>query len=126
MCVRDILLLTDKSVTYQQIQTSLSIGTSQVHKILHEYLAVRKLCIWWVPHNLTKTQKLRRANWYRDMMHVFAGGDLNAVYNIVSGSAVFSFNAPETLKSQRSLTLVFSVRPNAVAAAPAYRCLRFA
>ncbi|GBP57390.1 hypothetical protein EVAR_51237_1 [Eumeta japonica] len=41
---------------------------SQLHKILHEYLTVRKLCIRWIPHNLTDVQKLRRDNCCREMM----------------------------------------------------------
>ncbi|GBP50492.1 hypothetical protein EVAR_25189_1 [Eumeta japonica] len=35
---------TDKRVAYQEFQTSLSNGKSQVLKILHEHLAVEKLC----------------------------------------------------------------------------------
>ncbi|GBP29575.1 hypothetical protein EVAR_79124_1 [Eumeta japonica] len=39
-----LTIKTDKRVGYQLIRTSLGIGMSQMHKILHEYLAVRKLC----------------------------------------------------------------------------------
>ncbi|GBP70155.1 hypothetical protein EVAR_52740_1 [Eumeta japonica] len=52
-----LMVKTDKRVTYQQIRTSLDIGMSQVLKILHENLAVRKL---------------RRINWHREMMQRFA------------------------------------------------------
>ncbi|GBP40444.1 hypothetical protein EVAR_25296_1 [Eumeta japonica] len=50
---------------------------SQMHKILHEYLRVRKLCTRWIPHTLTDVQKLRRVNWYRQMMQRFADSDSN-------------------------------------------------
>ncbi|GBP23317.1 hypothetical protein EVAR_76032_1 [Eumeta japonica] len=72
MCVKDVFLQrrrktisvrpmieTGKRVTYQQIRTSLGISMNQVHKILHEHLGVRKLCIRWIPYNLTDAQKLR-------------------------------------------------------------------
>ncbi|GBP41710.1 hypothetical protein EVAR_33701_1 [Eumeta japonica] len=35
-----LMMETDKRVTYQQIQTSVGIGMSQVHEISHEYLAL--------------------------------------------------------------------------------------
>ncbi|GBP95880.1 hypothetical protein EVAR_67703_1 [Eumeta japonica] len=59
---------------------------SQVHKMLHEYLAVRMLCTRWTPHNLTDAQKLRHINWCRGMMQRFAGGDSNAIYDRVIGN----------------------------------------
>ncbi|GBP86599.1 hypothetical protein EVAR_66556_1 [Eumeta japonica] len=39
-----LMIETQKRVTYQQIRTNLSIGMSEVHKILHEHLSIRKLC----------------------------------------------------------------------------------
>ncbi|GBP10702.1 hypothetical protein EVAR_6265_1 [Eumeta japonica] len=76
ICVKDILfkltIETDNRVTYQQIRTSLSIGTSQVNKILHEYLAVRKLCTQRILDNLTDARKFRRINWCRKMMQRFS------------------------------------------------------
>ncbi|GBP71777.1 Putative uncharacterized protein FLJ37770 [Eumeta japonica] len=59
----DFMIKTDKRLTYQHIRTSLGIGMSQVHKILHEHLAVRKLFTRWIPHNLTEAQILRRIIW---------------------------------------------------------------
>ncbi|GBP42078.1 Myocyte-specific enhancer factor 2 [Eumeta japonica] len=57
-----LVVETDKRVTYQQIRTSLGISMSQVHKMLHEHLVVRKLCTRWTPHNLTEAQKLSHVN----------------------------------------------------------------
>lgn len=91
------MIETDKRVTYQQIRTSLGIGMSQVHKILHEHLAVRKLCARWIPHNLTEAQKLRRVDWCREMIQKFNGGDSNAVFDILTGdeSWIYCYD-PET------------------------------
>ncbi|GBP00620.1 Putative uncharacterized protein FLJ37770 [Eumeta japonica] len=41
-----LMIETDERVTYQQIGSNLSIGMSQVQKILHEYLAVKKLSVY--------------------------------------------------------------------------------
>ncbi|KAF7276485.1 hypothetical protein GWI33_010254 [Rhynchophorus ferrugineus] len=38
----------------------LKISTECVHHIIHEYLGMRKLCVRWVPHELTFGQKRRR------------------------------------------------------------------
>ncbi|CAK1603195.1 unnamed protein product [Parnassius mnemosyne] len=65
------MIQTDKRVTYQQIRASLGIGMSQVHKIFHEHLAIRKLCARWIPHNLTHAQKLRRVDWCRELLQRF-------------------------------------------------------
>ncbi|GBP54158.1 Putative uncharacterized protein FLJ37770 [Eumeta japonica] len=75
---------TERKVTYQQIHTSLGIGKSQVDKILHERLAVRKLYTRWIPRNLTEAQKLCRINKCREMMQRLVGGDSNAAYDIVT------------------------------------------
>ncbi|GBP83078.1 hypothetical protein EVAR_70131_1 [Eumeta japonica] len=58
-----LVIETDKTVTYRQIRTSLGIGMSQVHKILHEHLAILLVdqfkyylsaCIFVVPrHDVT-------------------------------------------------------------------------
>ncbi|GBP72151.1 hypothetical protein EVAR_49741_1 [Eumeta japonica] len=56
-----------------------------MHKILHENLAVTKLCTLWIPHNVTEAHKLRRVNWFREMIQSFADGDSNAVHDIVTG-----------------------------------------
>ncbi|GBP37906.1 Putative uncharacterized protein FLJ37770 [Eumeta japonica] len=67
-----LMIKTDKRVTYQQIRTSLSIGMSQVYKILHEQLAASKLSTLWIAYNLTEAQKLRLVIWCRKMMQRFA------------------------------------------------------
>lgn len=91
------MIETDKRVTYQQIRTSLGIGMSQVHKILHEHLAVRKLCARWIPHNLTEAQKVHRVDWCRKMVQRFNKGDSNAVFDMVTGdeSWIYCYD-PET------------------------------
>ncbi|XP_052755359.1 protein GVQW3-like [Galleria mellonella] len=78
------MIETDKRVTYQQIRASLGIGMSQVHKIFHEHLAVKKLCAPWIPHNLNEAQKLRRVDWCREMHKRFNGGGSNSVFDIIT------------------------------------------
>ncbi|GBP35647.1 hypothetical protein EVAR_33850_1 [Eumeta japonica] len=80
-----LMTATAKSMTYQQIRTDLGIGMSQVHKIFREHLPVNKLCARWIPHDLTKAQKLRHVNWCREMMQRFTGGDSSAAYDVVTG-----------------------------------------
>ncbi|GBP45031.1 hypothetical protein EVAR_23504_1 [Eumeta japonica] len=83
MLVFIFMIETDKRMTYQQIWTNLSVGRSQVHKILHEHLAVRKLCTRRIPNKLIKTQKVRHINWCLEMIQRFASGDSNAVTTYV-------------------------------------------
>ncbi|GBP82129.1 hypothetical protein EVAR_62182_1 [Eumeta japonica] len=87
-----LIIEIDKGMTHQQNWTSLGIGVNQVHKVFHEYLAVRKLCTRWIPNNLTDAQKLRRINYCREMMQRFAGGDLSAVYDIITAGIYLEFS----------------------------------
>ncbi|GBP11914.1 hypothetical protein EVAR_74544_1 [Eumeta japonica] len=92
----EFMVETVKRLIYQQIRSSLVVGISQVHKILHQYLAVR-LCTRWLSHNLTDAQKLRRINWCREMMQRFANGNSNVVNDMVAGneSWIYCYD-PET------------------------------
>ena len=38
------LMMQDRHVTYREIEATLGIGSTRVYKILHEYLAVKKIC----------------------------------------------------------------------------------
>ncbi|GBP52053.1 hypothetical protein EVAR_97523_1 [Eumeta japonica] len=53
--------------------------------------------IRWIPHDLINVQKLRRVKRCREMMQGFAGGDSNAVHDIVAGneSWIYCYD-PET------------------------------
>ena len=47
----------DQHMTYREIQVSLGIDMKAIHMILHDHLSVRKLCSYWIPHNLIEAQK---------------------------------------------------------------------
>lgn len=54
------MIFEDRHVTYREIEASLGIDMKQINTILHEHLAVKKLCSRWIPHNLTIAQKNAR------------------------------------------------------------------
>lgn len=95
------LIEEDRHITYQEIQTCLGIGGSQVRKILNEELWVRKLISRWVPHNLTPEQKAARVTWCTETLRRFNGGTSNHVYNIVSGDEtwIYSYEPDSKLQS---------------------------
>ena len=51
------LILQDRHATYQKIETTLGISGSSIHSILHEHLTVKKICLRWIPHNLSIARK---------------------------------------------------------------------
>lgn len=79
------LIKQDRHVTYREIEASLSISSTSVHSILHEHLAVKKICSRWIPHNLTITQKKERVDWCKKTMKKFHHGASKDVYKIVTG-----------------------------------------
>lgn len=58
------------------------------------FVAVRKLCSRWIPHNLTKVQKDARVTWSKATLKRFNGEASNLVWNIVTGdeSWIYSYD----------------------------------
>lgn len=79
------LIKQDRHVTYREIEASLGISMTSINKILHEHLAVKKICSRWIPHNLTNAQKKARVDWCKEMLKKYVQGASKAVYNIYTG-----------------------------------------
>lgn len=112
------LIMQDRHVTYLEIEASLSISSTSIHSILHEHLAVKKICSRWIPHKLTIDQKKARVDWCKKMLKKFNRGASKDVYKIVTGdeSWIYSYE-PET--KQQSTVWVFQgeLNPTKVARA---------
>lgn len=105
------LIMEDRHVTYHEIEATLGISSTSVYKILHEHLAVKKICSRWIPHNLTEAQKKARVNWCKEMLKKYNRGASKDVYKIVTGdeSWIYAYE-PET--KQQSTVWVFQSEPN--------------
>ena len=105
------LIMQDRHVTYREIETSLGISMNSIHTILHEHLALKKICSRWIPHNLTIAQKKARVDWCKEMLKKYNRGASNAVYNIYTGdeSWIYAYE-PET--KQQSTVWVFQDESN--------------
>ena len=56
------LVMQGYHVTYCEIEETLGISSSSIYKILHEHLAVKKICSRWIPHNLKiKLKKMQES-----------------------------------------------------------------
>ena len=62
------LIMQDRHVIYWEIEATLGTSSTTIYKILHEQLAVKKICSRWTPHNLTKAQKDARVDWCKQML----------------------------------------------------------
>ena len=51
------LIMQDRHVTYRDIVPFLAISSTSILSILHEQLAVKKICFHWRPYNFTIAQK---------------------------------------------------------------------
>ena len=105
------LIMQDRHVTYLQIEACLCISPTSIHSILHEHLAVKKVCSRWIPHNLTIAQKKARVDWCKEMLKKYDRGASKDVYKIVTGdeSWIYAYE-PET--KQQSTVWVFQDEPN--------------
>ena len=105
------LIMQDRHVTYCEIETTLGISSTSIYKILHDHLAVKKVCSRWISHNLTKSQKDARVDWCKQMLKKYNGGASKDVYKIVTGdeSWIYAYE-PET--KQQSTVWVFQDESN--------------
>ncbi|GBP42038.1 Mariner Mos1 transposase [Eumeta japonica] len=80
---------------------------SQIQKILHEHLKVKKkLCCRWIPYELTSEHKRTRVDWCKKMLLKYDYGRSNATYDIVTGDETWIYGyMPE--RKQQSSVLVF-------------------
>lgn len=67
------LILQDRHLTYRKIEASLDISGTSIQTILHEHLAVKKVCSRWIPRNLSGAQKQARVDWCKDMLNTAVG-----------------------------------------------------
>ena len=104
-------MMQERHVTYCEIETNLGISSTSISKILHEHLAVKKICSRWIPHNLTKAQKDARIDWCKQILKKYNAGASNIVYKIVTGdeSLIYAYE-PES--KQQSTVWVFQDEPN--------------
>ena len=51
------LIMQDRHLTYREKEASLSVSCTSIHSLLHEHLAVKKICSRWIPCNLAIAQK---------------------------------------------------------------------
>lgn len=101
-----LLIEENRRITYEEIRGHLGIGMSQIHKILHLHIKVRKLCSRWIPHKLTPEQKHARVEWCKKMLLKYDHGLSNAVYDIVTGDETWIYSyIPE--RKQQSYVWVF-------------------
>lgn len=100
------MIMQDRHVTYCEIEATLDISPNSIHTILHEHLAVKKVCCRWIPHNLTNAHKEARVDWCRKMIEKFNAGASKEVYKIVTGdeSWIYAYD-PE--RKQQSTVWVF-------------------
>ena len=62
------LIMQYRHVTYCEFKATLGISSTSIYKMLHEHLAVKKICSRWIPHKLTKAQKDGRVDWCKQML----------------------------------------------------------
>ena len=68
-------MLQDRQVPYREIETTLGISGTCIHSLLHEHLTVKKICLRWIPHNLSiaqKNQSIRAAKVLRQLVQMHA------------------------------------------------------
>lgn len=105
------LLAVDRHLTYRELEATLGISKKSLYTILHEHLAVKRLCSRWIPQNLTIAQKKARVDWCNEMLKKYDRGASNAVHNIYTGDESWLY-AYESETEQQSTEWAFQDEPN--------------
>lgn len=100
------MIQVDPRVTYAMIEKSLDIHPPQVHRILHEFLGVRKRTARWVPRQLTEEQKAARVEWCIFMKEKFRNGSARELDNVITGDETWVYQF-EPEKKQQSQVWMF-------------------
>ncbi|GBP29070.1 hypothetical protein EVAR_10886_1 [Eumeta japonica] len=100
------MIKTIRHVTYHAIQAFLGIGTSQIQSNLHTHFGVKKLCSWWITHNLTEPKKTDSVTWSNAILTRFKEGASNLVWVIVTGDKtwIYCYNSK---KKQQSTVWIY-------------------
>lgn len=99
-------LIRDRHITYSEIEACLGISSTSVQNILHEHLAVKKICPRWIPHNLKIAQNKARVDWCKEMLKKYDRGASKDVYKIVTCDESWIY-AYEPKGKQQSTVWVF-------------------
>ena len=62
------LILQDRIVSCREIEPTLGISGTSIRSILYEHLTFKKICLRWIPHNLSIAQKRARVDWSKEML----------------------------------------------------------
>ena len=90
----------DCHVTYREVEASLGISSISIHSILHEHLAVKKICSRWLPHNLQTLKKWFVSIGVNKCWKKYDDRASKDVYKIVTGAEIWIRSyEPETVHS---------------------------
>ena len=84
------LILQGRHVSYREIETTLGISGTKINSILNEHLTVKKVRLFWIPHNLSIAQKMAHADWSKEMLQKYNHSASKHVYDIVAGDESWS------------------------------------
>ena len=68
------LILQDRHETYLEIETVLGMSGTSIHSIFHDDFTVKKICLHWMPHNLSIAPKKARVDWWKEMLQRYDRG----------------------------------------------------
>ena len=85
------LVRSDRRLTVQMIASELNLNHTMVHQILTEELAMKKLCVKFVPKNLTIEQE---DHWKNVCLHLLERiqRDRNFLKNVITGDETWIFD----------------------------------
>ena len=97
------LILQDSHKTYREIETILGFSGSSIHLILLVHLTVKKMCLRWIPHNLSIAQKKSRVDWSKEILQKYDRGASKHVYDIVTDDELWIYAYKPEYKQQSTV-----------------------
>ncbi|XP_015924023.3 histone-lysine N-methyltransferase SETMAR-like [Parasteatoda tepidariorum] len=96
------ILKDDNHCTDQIMQKEFNIGSTAIHKIIHDELHMKKVVCRWVPHNRLEHQKEERVRISKETLKLLNDGGHRIISKIITGDETYIpfFDVPTRQESK--------------------------
>ncbi|KAI6654406.1 Transposase [Oopsacas minuta] len=97
------MVMEDKCITVDQLEQSMEISSGAIHTILTTELGYQSICGKWVPHKLSKNQRLARLIFSKKLLGTYENCDSRRLTEIITGDETWVYySTPYSKYKKRS------------------------
>lgn len=98
----DVIIREDRRITVRELAGYLNVSVGSAFAIMHDDLAMRRVCCRWVPRLLTPEQMQHRVSVCQDLLTRFGGDSNELIDRIITVDESWMYHYDSELKQQSS------------------------